>query len=472
MQILCTLRESGHSVTFISLYPCDDPSYELQLKKLGIGVYSGDAPRLRFHGRDILSRWSFDTICREQQFDLAILTMWFWHTLSVPEHYMHDIWSLSPRTRIAVLTDDRHGARQRQLAELKKSVVAAECASDLECRERDVYRRADLVLTISELEKKAISTMATRVPIFIIPFVANSQPAVRSYDQRANVLFLANFGNEAATDAMRWFSRAIWPSILRRLPEVEITFAGPFSEDKGQSSVPNCRCFGYVSDLRSLFEQHRLFVSPVRFGTGLSTKNVTAMANGLPVVTTKIGAQSLGSRSGHNIIVQNTASGFADAVVKVYTDAALWHQLSQASATHVGTAFPQSALRIALHRALAYATCNTPTDRLVSTPWSSRVIDSIRGLCPCASPDKSRIARFMAYLSLGSIYLESGKAALALSQLRHACSLFQGEWRTTALHGKLLWELERSYLAIGNPESARRCVVEQKRGSRLAPPQL
>ena len=55
---------------------------------------------------------------QENEFDLAILFHWFWNGISIPEHYMQEIRQLSPKTFIAVLTDDQQGVREMQMASL------------------------------------------------------------------------------------------------------------------------------------------------------------------------------------------------------------------------------------------------------------------------------------------------------------------------------------------------------------------
>ena len=92
---------------------------------------------------------------KETKFDLAILFHWFWNGISIPEHYMEDIRRLSPDTFVAVLTDDQQGLREMQLANLTHYWADCERSGDFASREMEVYRRADVVLTISEDDRQA-----------------------------------------------------------------------------------------------------------------------------------------------------------------------------------------------------------------------------------------------------------------------------------------------------------------------------
>ena len=142
-QILTALREDGHAVTYLARSTDGEIPYAANLTQLGIKIVAGDAERLRWAGEDLPSRWNFETILRDGDFDLAILFHWFWSGVSVAEDYLAEIQRLSPRTLAAVLTDDFHGLRERRAAELSGDPADWERSFDFTAREFEVYRRAD-----------------------------------------------------------------------------------------------------------------------------------------------------------------------------------------------------------------------------------------------------------------------------------------------------------------------------------------
>jgi hypothetical protein len=121
MQMLRELRAQGHSVVHIARSGENRERYAAGVEALGIPVYAPDAERMRFLGFDFPVEWTFEQLLRENQFDLAILFHWFWNGISIPEHYMQEIRRGSPKTFIAVLTDDQHGVREKQMAGLPGS---------------------------------------------------------------------------------------------------------------------------------------------------------------------------------------------------------------------------------------------------------------------------------------------------------------------------------------------------------------
>ena len=68
----------------------------------------------------------------------------------------------------------------------------------------------------------------------------------------------------------------------------------------------------------------RVSVAPLRFGAGMKGKIGEALASGLPVVTTSIGAEGVGLINGEHALIANDSEEFAGAVVRLYQDRFLW----------------------------------------------------------------------------------------------------------------------------------------------------
>ena len=70
---------------------------------------------------------------------------------------------------------------------------------------------------------------------------------------------------------------------------------------------------GFVEDLAPLYAQRRVFLSPVRFGSGVKTKVGEALGAGLPVVGTTMGTEGFPADEG--IVRADDPSDLARAVL-------------------------------------------------------------------------------------------------------------------------------------------------------------
>ncbi|KAL6078233.1 Glycosyltransferase [Balamuthia mandrillaris] len=75
---------------------------------------------------------------------------------------------------------------------------------------------------------------------------------------------------------------------------------------------------GFVEDTDPLYDRARLSIAPLRFGAGVKGKVSQSMAKGVPVVTTSIGAEGMGLVDGEDVLIADTAEGFADKVCRLH----------------------------------------------------------------------------------------------------------------------------------------------------------
>jgi glycosyltransferase involved in cell wall biosynthesis len=67
-------------------------------------------------------------------------------------------------------------------------------------------------------------------------------------------------------------------------------------------------------------ERAALYLVPIRIGGGTRLKIFEAMAMGLPVVSTRVGAEGLPVADGQDIVLADSPAQFADAVIQLLTD--------------------------------------------------------------------------------------------------------------------------------------------------------
>lgn len=146
---------------------------------------------------------------------------------------------------------------------------------------------------------------------------------------RSGLLFVGGFQHPPNLDAVLWFVHDIWPRILSQDREMVLRIVGS-DLSEGIVSVlkqPGVEVLGYVPDLTGLFAYSRMSVAPLRYGAGVKGKVGQSIAFGLPVVTTKIGAEGMALEDGKHILIADEPEEFAVAVLRLATDDELWRRL-------------------------------------------------------------------------------------------------------------------------------------------------
>jgi glycosyltransferase involved in cell wall biosynthesis len=242
----------------------------------------------------------------------------------------HNIESALLRSRAARVKHGILAAYLRHQAELVERV------------ERVVSERFQANIVMSELDGERLRGLAPGAKTFVAPtgvdteYFAPPAPAVVP----GRVAFLGPtymFPNQEGVD---FFIREAWPAVRRGAPGATFHLIGRSTPALAAryASVPGVTCLGYVPDVRPHLAAASCLVVPLRVGGGTRIKILDSWAMGKAVVSTALGCEGLRASDGENMLIRDTATGLADAVLQVLGNAALRTRLEQrARATAVET---------------------------------------------------------------------------------------------------------------------------------------
>lgn len=210
--------------------------------------------------------------------------------------------------------------------------------------ERDTCRKFDQIVWVTQEDRKALAATADGklqtandlvIPICIDP--EEKQPIPRSKKAK-RVTFLGGMHWPPNAAGVTWFAGEVWPRIVQAVPEALFTVIGknPPSLLTSHDSVnDNLDVPGYVENLERYLSETAVFVIPLQAGGGMRVKILDAWAWGLPVVSTRIGAEGLNYVDGTNLLIADQPESFATAVVSLLRDPELALKLASAGRTTV-----------------------------------------------------------------------------------------------------------------------------------------
>jgi glycosyltransferase involved in cell wall biosynthesis len=319
-----------------SATPC--PTDEAALQALGVEVHHGGL-------------WLFGEWIRSngQALDHVLLSR-----PDVAERYLPLLRRRS-RARVTFYGHDLHHARMRQQALLERDPALARAAQRMLRRERRVWRGADIVLYPSQAEVDHVVALQPGVVARAVqPYSFADFAPPRHPVKRQLLLFVAGFAHPPNEDAACWLARDIMLLVNRQAPLAHLVIVGsnPTARvrslaDLGVTIVANV---GDI-ELREWYAMARVAVVPLRHGAGVKRKVVEALREGVPLVTTPVGAQGLPGLSAVASVC-GTAETIAAAVVALLGDDGLWAERSAAGIAYAGAHFSEATLRSSLCRAM------------------------------------------------------------------------------------------------------------------------
>ncbi len=176
------------------------------------------------------------------------------------------------------------------------------------------------------------------------------------------LLFVGGFGHPPNAEAAAWFVADILPLIQARVPDVRLAIVGSNPSPKVRALAgPAVQIDANVSDaeLAAWYARARIAVIPLTFGAGVKLKVVEALREGLPLVTTAIGAEGLPG-VGAIAYVCNDPEAFAAATCRLLQDDALWTARAAAQIAFAEARFSEPALRDALLEAAGQIHADRP----------------------------------------------------------------------------------------------------------------
>jgi GT2 family glycosyltransferase/glycosyltransferase involved in cell wall biosynthesis len=332
------LLQSGAVVKFWSDCPAPRPSYDAALQALGVEVRRG--PWRPFLDWIAINGAALDHVLLSRP--------------EIAECYLPLLRRYS-RARIAFFGHDLHHARMRRQAVVERSTIIARAADRMLQRERRVWRGVDVILYPSQAEADCVAALEPAVRVHAVQQYSFADFAsLRRAVRGQTLLFVAGFAHPPNEDAVCWLVRDIMPLVRRHAPLARLAIVGSEPTARVRALADNnVTVAGDVTEvvLHAWYVKARVAIVPLRYGAGVKRKVVEALREGLPLVTTPVGAQGLPGLGGVASVC-DTAETIAAALVALLGDDDLWAVRSQAGIAYARENFSTATLRASLVRAM------------------------------------------------------------------------------------------------------------------------
>jgi sugar transferase (PEP-CTERM/EpsH1 system associated) len=220
-----------------------------------------------------------------------------------------------------------------------KRILARRTAMLLQRTEMMLLERGEAHTVASERERQKLLGRCPSAHVNVIPNGVDTHffSAAQISDMRRNtqapvakpsILFVGSMDYHANIEGVTWFTREIWPEIAEKHPELEFIIVGrhPSRAVRALASE-RIRVTGTVEDVRPLYASAAAVVVPLRVGSGTRLKILEAMAAGVPVVSTRLGAEGIDATHDIHLLLADSRAEMVAAINQMASSAPMRSRL-------------------------------------------------------------------------------------------------------------------------------------------------
>ena len=194
--------------------------------------------------------------------------------------------------------------------------------------ERAVFKRAQLIVAMSQTDKSRILQLVDKASVAVHPNGVDL--TFHAYEPRRQgrgnrLVMTGTLGYAPNLDAAMWIYHEILPGIRKQVPDACISLVGGFCPSELRllhDPTLGFDVIGFVDDVRPYMQAADVFLMPLRMGGGTRLKALEAMAAGIPVVSTSLGVEGLDLGDPSAVSIGETSEELVELCVRLLDDSA------------------------------------------------------------------------------------------------------------------------------------------------------
>jgi glycosyltransferase involved in cell wall biosynthesis len=184
-------------------------------------------------------------------------------------------------------------------------------------KEIKTLRNFDHILVNSTDEIAELQPHLNKSQLTLVPHIL-SESNHADYKNRRMQYDLLFVGTSYAPniEGIFFFLTQIFPRIIENVPTVRLALVGNICNlvNIPNSVKNNIVCLGFVPDLSKIYLSSRIVICPLLSGSGTKVKLQEAIAYGIPIVTTSVGASGLALQDGVNAFIKDQPDVFIESL--------------------------------------------------------------------------------------------------------------------------------------------------------------
>ena len=187
--------------------------------------------------------------------------------------------------------------------------------------EHDIFNDFDIKTIISVQDRDFIDHPENGKILIVPNGVDHEYYSPREETKKYDIVFTGNMAYAPNVNAVEYLANHILPLVWKQLPDVKMYIAGATPDPRVKKAASDKVIIsGWLDDMRDAYAQSKIFIAPMRIGTGLQNKLLEAMSMRLPCITTSLANNSLQAEEDKEILVGNNEQELANHIITLLTN--------------------------------------------------------------------------------------------------------------------------------------------------------
>jgi len=201
--------------------------------------------------------------------------------------------------------------------------------------EGQMCREFDAVLAVSEHDRAALEKAAGRsLDVTVVPIAVDTDEITVVHREAGSrhILHIGTMYWPPNVEGVKWFVQEVYPLVRRQCPDVQFDVVGsrPSAELLALNEAGlGVNVTGYVADPAPYLRRAALMVVPLHAGSGMRVKILNALAQGIPVVSTTLGAEGIAVTPGEDVLLADEPADMAAACLHLLHNPDLGERLAR-----------------------------------------------------------------------------------------------------------------------------------------------